>query len=295
MKDSTYSRYAKPTFVKLASLALPTVVLLASPLLAQPSSPSKQPVDLVRYERRRQHLQLEVMENLENQFTVGYKANVPLPDSDGDSAIDIHQGPVIKTHVATNLAIVGRGFFQLEDGSYTRDGRFAFHQGKLQTIGTTRKAVLGFPLDAQGNLKGDAGAFELKFDETLKLYAGLYHRIGIDRLGRVYGLTVRTDTVSELSVESSAPLFQIGLVDFESPQYLRRVDAAHFRSSKRTGKVYVGLPGQGNLGEIASEFLEMSNVDFKEQSYWLGWLERGRFEPPFPSADERVRRSTKAK
>ena len=279
----------------LNTLIAASLLLLggAQPLLAQPSS--KAPIDLVRYERRRQHLQAEVMENFENQFTVGYKANVPVPDADGDSAIDIRQGPVIKTHVTTNLAILGRGFFQLEDGSYTRDGRFAFYQGKLQSIGTVRKAVLGFPLDAQGNLKGDAGPFELKYDEALKLYAGSYHRIGIDRLGRVYGLVIKTDTVSELSVESTTPLFQIGLVDFENPQYLRRVDAAHFRSSQRTGKVYVGLPGQGNLGEIASEFLEMSNVDFKEQSYWLGWLERGRYEPPFPSAEERVKRSTKTK
>lgn len=267
----------------------------AAPAKEQPKSPRDSNAhinaNLLRIERQRQHLQGLVLENLENQFTVGYKANVPLPEDDRESALDMTEGPVVLTRVATHLAILGRGFFQLEDGSYTRDGRFALSDGTLQTTTTTKRAVLGFPLDAQGNINGNPGPFKLSFDEKLKLYQGRFSKLGIDNTGRLYGIEVSSDTVSLQSVEKSTPLFQFGLVDFDSPQYMRRIDATRLRSTPRAGKNYVGFAGQGNLGEVAAGFVELSNVNFKEQSYWLGWLEKGRFEPPFPSADERMQRA----
>ena len=85
-------------------------------------------------------------QNLQNQFTPGYKAEtVQFNDIMGQtmggggaktqsSGIIFSQGQLFQTECATNLAIDGEGFFMVNDGNqthYTLDGRFAFNNGML--------------------------------------------------------------------------------------------------------------------------------------------------------------------
>jgi len=85
-------------------------------------------------------------DNMKNQFTPGYKAEVVefneiMGSEMGGGAktkktsISFEQGKIFKTQTKTNMAINGRGFFVVSDGNqkhYTRDGRFEFQEGALK-------------------------------------------------------------------------------------------------------------------------------------------------------------------
>ena len=82
----------------------------------------------------------------------------------------------------------------LNDGNkthYTRDGRFTFQDGALKAA--DGKSVQGYPLDAQGNMSGDAGSINLSMDPKTKLYGGKYTGFHFDETGKLYGEATNTD------------------------------------------------------------------------------------------------------
>ncbi len=144
------------------------------------------------------------------------------------------QGTVVSTNNPLDIMIEGNGFFQLRmpDGSiaYTRDG--------------------SFKMDADGNLVNSAGymlepAIQVPQDAM---------EIGISRDGVVSVMTNGdTSTVQEIG--------QIELARFPNAAGLMARGGNLFLESPGSGAPILANPGLDGMGETASGFLEMSNVE----------------------------------
>jgi len=143
------------------------------------------------------------------------------------------QGDYQQTQNPLDLAIQGRGFFQvmLPDGTlaYTRAGAF-----KISQDGTLVTSE-GYPLQPEIVIPREAQA-----------------------------ITVLPDgTVSVTLPGETAPreLGRIELADFVNPAGLKAMGRNLFVATEASGDPITGNPGEEGFGTIAQGFLEMSNVD----------------------------------
>jgi len=143
------------------------------------------------------------------------------------------QGNIIQTNNAMDIAIEGRGFFQIlmPDGSlsYTRDGTFQ--------LDSTGQVVMsnGYPLEPSITIPEDAQS-----------------------------ITVGSDgTVSVLQPGDNAPTIvgNIDLADFVNPTGLQPIGENLFKESGASGTVVTGTPGLTGLGSVVGGALETSNVN----------------------------------
>jgi len=147
------------------------------------------------------------------------------------------QGNLEVTEQALDMAINGRGFFQvaLPDGGvgYTRDGQFQ--------------------LNSDGDLVNGSG-FLLEPNITVPQNATT--------------VTVGKDgTVSAVVDDQAAPrnLGRLNLVDFINPQGLQAIGDNLFRETTASGAPLEGEPGVGGLGSIEQGMVESSNVEVVEE------------------------------
>jgi flagellar basal-body rod protein FlgG len=143
------------------------------------------------------------------------------------------QGNIIQTQNALDIAIQGRGFFQIlmPDGSisYTRDGTFQ--------LDSTGQVVMsnGYPLEPGITIPEDA-----------------------------LSITVGSDgTVSVLSAGSASPTIvgNLDLADFVNPTGLQPVGENLFKESASSGAPIIGTPGLDGIGTTVGGALETSNVN----------------------------------
>ncbi len=156
------------------------------------------------------------------------------------------QGNNQQTDNALDLAIQGRGFFQVlrPDGSlgYSRDG--------------------SFQVDAQGQLVTSSG-YLVQPAVTLPADA--------------LSITIGTDgVISALQPGQTAPA-QVGaiqLADFINPSGLQPVGENLFLETAASGAPQAGTPGLNGLGSVAQGALESSNVNVVEEM--VGMIEAQR-------------------
>jgi len=143
------------------------------------------------------------------------------------------QGNIVQTDNALDMAIQGRGFFQvlMPDGglSYTRDGTFQ--------IDSTGQMVMsnGYPLEPSITIPEDA-----------------------------LSVTIGSDgAVSVLQANQTSPTVvgNIELADFVNPTGLQPMGENLYKESGASGGVVTGTPGLTGLGSIISGALETSNVN----------------------------------
>ena len=147
------------------------------------------------------------------------------------------QGNISQTDAPLDIAIQGRGFFeiQLPDGTtgYTRDGSFT--------------------LDSQGQIVNSSG-YTLQPAITIP--------------PNVVSITIGVDgTVSTLTSGDNAPT-QVGniqLVDFVNETGLQPRGENLFLETASSGSPTPGTPGQNGLGTIIQGSLETSNVNVVEE------------------------------
>lgn len=225
-------------------------------------------------------------DNVANQFTPGYKAEVVefneiMSSKMGggaktqETSISFEQGKIFKTQTKTNMAINGRGFFVVSDGTqkhYTRDGRFTWQDGALKD--SFGKTVVGYPLDAQGNISGDEAQLSLSMDPNTKLYGGKYTGFQIDETGKVYGEAMMKDPVTGQEIKTTTPLYQVAVASFANASGLERSGTTSFQPSEKSGEVTMGVAGQGALGSVCPGSLELSNVDFMQEGAAIGMTKR---------------------
>ncbi len=147
------------------------------------------------------------------------------------------QGNIQQTENSLDVAISGRGFFQIlmPDGSinYTRNGEF-----KLSSTG---QVVTSGGLELQPTITVPP--------DTISLTIG------------------RDGTVSALQPGSPTPvqLAQIQLADFVNPTGLEPAGENLFKESVASGAPVIGVPGQNEYGALFQGSLETSNVNVVEE------------------------------
>lgn len=220
--------------------------------------------------------------NLENQFTPGYKAEQvqfhdmmsgygPRGAQVQSSGIIFEQGQIVATSNPTDLAVEGNGFFVVNDGvrnHFTRDGRFNFMNGEL--VNPSGQKIMGYQLDDQGNVTSEMQPINLNFDPQSKLYGGKYTAFRFDGSGKLYGERTTVDPLTGKAVSVSVPLYQCALGAFANPSGLQKTGLTTFAESDNSGPPVVGTAGQGALGRVHPQSLEMSTVDFARESAAIG-------------------------
>ena len=147
------------------------------------------------------------------------------------------QGNLSQTGNALDVAIQGRGFFQIlrPDGSvsYTRDGSFQIDaNGQVVTAsGYQLQPAITIPSNSQSITVGEDG--------TVSVLAG----------------ATATPTV----------IGNIQTVDFINPTGLQAVGGNLFLETAASGSPQTGTPGLNGLGRLASGALESSNVNVVEE------------------------------
>lgn len=147
------------------------------------------------------------------------------------------QGNITQTGKGLDMAILGRGFFQIQqaDGStsYTRDGTFTLDaDGQVVTSqGLLLQPALSLPTDAQSITIGDDG------------------------------------TVSVLAGNNTSPttVGNIQLADFVNPSGLQPEGNNLFSETASSGSPTTGTPGLTGLGNLQSGAVETSNVNVVEE------------------------------
>ena len=182
----------------------------------------------------------------------------------GSLSTDFNQGTIEITGLDLDLAIQGEalpnggGFFEIvdpvsEEVFYTRAGAFeSDNQGLVVTRDQYRY-----------QLQGAQGVLELKLEENETL---LTRRIEED--GKVNLVVSRTDANGGTE-DIIRNVGQVKIINFQSPQYLRRVGNG-FYSNGGPGQDLAGrldnpLPATGSNGKIKQYALELSNVDLTNE------------------------------
>lgn len=147
----------------------------------------------------------------------------------GEVYTDFTQGSFRETGNTYDLAVEGKGFFEVREGDnirYTRDGSFKMTQD-------------GFIVDSDGNhLQGESGDVQVPVDAAVSIY--------ID--GSVYANGVYIDTVK--------------LVDFENYDYLEKVGDVSYKpvdgavSFDASGVIRQGYTEQSNVNAV-SEMVDL--------------------------------------
>jgi flagellar basal-body rod protein FlgG len=147
------------------------------------------------------------------------------------------QGNIEQTTNALDVAIQGRGFFQIlmPDGSisYSRDG--------------------SFEMDSQGQIVTSEGYL-------------LQPAITVP--ANTLSLTIGSDgTVSALVAGNSTPqqIGNIEMADFVNPLGLQPIGQNLFKETLSSGTAQTGTPGQTGLGTLVQGSLESSNVNVVEE------------------------------
>ncbi len=147
------------------------------------------------------------------------------------------QGNLAQTDNQLDMAIQGRGFFQilLPDGSeaYSRDG--------------------SFQLDSQGQLVTSSG-YQIQPSLTIPEDA--------------QSVTIAADGTVSVRQAGSTAITQVGtvqLADFVNPAGLQPIGNNLFLESSASGSPQSGNPGLNGLGTVAQGYVESSNVNVVEE------------------------------
>jgi flagellar basal-body rod protein FlgG len=147
------------------------------------------------------------------------------------------QGNLLQTGNNLDLAIQGRGFFQIlkpnGDLAYTR-----------------------------------AGAFQINSDGQLVTASGYAVQPQITIPPNARSITIGNDGTVSATIAGSPAAQQLGqlqLADFINPSGLQPVGENLFLETAASGSPVVGVPGQNNMGSLNQGALESSNVNVVEE------------------------------
>ena len=143
------------------------------------------------------------------------------------------QGNMVQTEGFLDLAVQGRGFFQVlrPDGtlSYTRDGSFQLNgAGEIVTAG-------GNPLQPAITVPSNAQS-----------------------------VTIGSDGIVSVTLSGNSAPTQIGniqLADFQNPTGLQDIGENLYAESAASGAPQTGTPGLNSIGTLVQGSLESSNVN----------------------------------
>ena len=147
------------------------------------------------------------------------------------------QGPLQNTENALDLAVTGRGFFQVElptgETAYTRSGAFQLNEnGELVT-------TQGFVI--QPGITVPQDAVDIEINQSGGVFVKLAGQVAMQNVG------------------------QIELANFINPAGLEAVGDNFFLETEASGSAFTGVPGLDGFGTLRQGFLETANVNVVEE------------------------------
>ena len=143
------------------------------------------------------------------------------------------QGNIVQTGNALDMAIQGRGFFQVlmpeGDIGYTRDGTFQIDSNGQMVMSN------GYPLEPAITIPSEAQSITIGSDGSV--------------------------SVLQAGQTAASIVGNVQLADFINPTGLQPVGENLFKETSASGSVTTGTPGQTGLGAVTSGALETSNVN----------------------------------
>lgn len=178
------------------------------------------------------------------------------------------QGAVTRTNEATNIAVLGDGFFVVSE---TADANAATSPFLFTRAG-------GFSADATGNLVNDSGYYlrgsTIGADGAASTIGGLggLDTVNINRapaiadpasLGALTGVEIDADgiVIGSYANGQTQALFQIPLALFVNAEGLEQAEATAFRNTTESGELTLVGAGEGRAGSIEGAAVENSTVD----------------------------------
>jgi len=147
------------------------------------------------------------------------------------------QGNVVQTGNSLDMAISGRGYFQIlmpnGDIAYSRDGSFKMDAtGQIVTNG-------GYPMEPAITIPQDATSISVGSDGTI--------------------------SVSQPGNTAPTQVGSIQLADFPNPAGLEPIGENFYRESAASGAPNIGTPSLDSFGKLTQGALETSNVNVVEE------------------------------
>lgn len=149
--------------------------------------------------------------------------------------VDHSEGSLIQTNKPLDIAVVGDGFFQIQDGSqilYTRAGTFTQNaEGSIVMASADR----GRLLEPTITIPQDAEDIVISADGSV--------------------------SVRQAGSQTLTQLGQIQTARFVNPQGLIQLGENLYGQTDASGQPQIGTPGEDGRGALRSGFLEASNVE----------------------------------
>jgi len=180
-----------------------------------------------------------------------------------------NQGAVNATGISTDLAISGNGFFVVQDPTtsnqyVTQDGSFSINAGGyLVTAGGQQ--VLG-----SNNGSSTLGPIQINA-------AGAPSTAAPDATVSSFNINAQGQINVTLSDGTVFTRAQVMLQDFQDPQALLSQGGNLYSNQANAGPIQTApsAPGSGELGQIQSGYVEISNVDLSTEMANLITAQRG--------------------
>ena len=174
---------------------------------------------------------------------------VGLGSSAASLNINHSPGSAISTGVATDLTIMGDGFFVVQSPEDANE-RYLTRAGSF-TLDET-----GLLITAQGYNVLDTAGNPIKIDQG--------KNFSIDRLGNI------------LQEDGPNPAIQIGMFDIDNPASLEKVGGSMYELGNQEAITDDKILNAGDINsQIGSGLLEMSNVDLTEEFTEMIIAQRG--------------------
>lgn len=232
-----------------------------------------------------------VISNISNMKTVGYKkGEITFAEALNGEILkyeskDFSQGPLRRTAEPFDLAIEGKGFFEVElpNGvrAYTRVGIFHLSgDGELVTQEGYRVLPLIEQTESSENkiIKSDAsketkaGKFQVQASQvgmnlkvsTPKLIVPPHLTPEITKDGTIFGTDQETGEKTKLG--------RISLVTFNNPKGLESIGKGYYLETNNSGKPIEISSGPDSQTKIRQGFIESSNVEVAQEFMQLTQL-----------------------
>ena len=172
------------------------------------------------------------------------------------------QGAVISTENVTDMALIGNGFFAIQNAidnsvSYTRNGSFTVDGDGFLTTGDNYY-VLGSPVvDSQFSLvDGGLGVLQ-PIQIPMTSENAIMSELAISNDGKI---SARYGDREEL-----VPISSLALGVFSNPVGLKQQGFARFSATEKSGVLTFGAPLDAGFAELKIGGLEKSNVDITDE------------------------------
>jgi len=202
-----------------------------------------------------------------SDFAGGLLPDAVASDSSGmgsfvdETRISDGQGAVLSTENITDMALIGNGFFAIQNVSdnsvsFTRNGAFGLDENGFLTTGDNHR-VLGAPL-VDGAFAPVAGGIETLFPIQIPARQEdvVMSELNISQDGKIS---------ARYGEQDLTPISSLTLGIFSNPAGLKELGNARFSATDKSGLLTLGTPLEAGFAELKTGLLEQSNVNITDE------------------------------